>query len=154
MYMTLSEMRRASGFTLIELVSVITVLGVLAAFAFPRMDTDAYHQTVFRERVLAALRYAQKTAVSHRRPVCVDFPNPGLFSVTFSIDTDAFNGCDTNLPIPGTNSNQIASTNGVALFSATPASFTFAANGTTSDRTINFAGGTRITVVGTTGNVF
>ncbi|SDH37882.1 GspH/FimT family pseudopilin [Propionivibrio dicarboxylicus] len=152
MFTTPSERRLARGFTLVELVSVITVLGILAAVAIPRMETETFQQAAFHTRVLAALRYAQKTAVSHRRPVCVTFP--GLHSVSLNIDVAANDDCKTILLIPSANSNQIASGAATALFSEIPESFTFAANGTTSNRTIDFVGGARITIVGATGGVF
>ena len=146
-------MRRADGFTLIELITIISLLGILAAVALPRMDTNAYHEAVFHDQALAALRYAQKTAVSHRRPVCVSFANDQR-SLALSIDTNLAGGCDTALPIPGTSNNRIVSSHPLALFSPVPSNFTFAASGTTTNQNIDFLNGSRITVVGATGNVF
>jgi type II secretory pathway pseudopilin PulG len=57
---------------LVELVVVIILLGILSAVAIPRvMDTSVFEQAAFRDGLAATLRYAQKTAVSHRRLVCV-----------------------------------------------------------------------------------
>jgi len=60
-----------SGFTLIELVMVIVLLGVLAVFVAPRINTADFDARGFHDETLAFLRYAQKTAIAQRRTVCV-----------------------------------------------------------------------------------
>jgi len=71
------------GFTLIELIMVIVMLGVLAVFAAPRIfNTGDFYARGFHDETLAYLRYAQKTAIAQRRTVCVAF---GANSVTLSI---------------------------------------------------------------------
>lgn len=61
------------GFTLIELVMVIVLLGVLAVFVAPRLNSRDFEARGFHDGTLALLRYAQKTAIAQRRTVCVAF---------------------------------------------------------------------------------
>jgi MSHA pilin protein MshC len=62
---------RSRGFTLLELVTVILILGILAAVAAANFDQKSIDQTWFLEQVKSALRYAQKTAIAQRRLVYV-----------------------------------------------------------------------------------
>lgn len=146
-------MRRGGGFTLVELVMIMAVIGILAAVALPRMQTDIYRALEFHDKSVAALRYAQKTATSHRRMVCVAFT---ASTVTLTIDHDKSGSCDGQaLNIAGASSNVVQSgdtTN--AVFSPVPVAFNFLADGTGADRTLSIAGQPAITVVGTTGSVF
>ena len=74
------------GFTLIELIMVIVMLGVLAVFAAPRLlNTGDFNARGFHDETLSLLRYAQKTAVAQRRVVCVSLNPTG---VTFTMDTN------------------------------------------------------------------
>lgn len=55
---------RARGFTIIELVTVLVMVGALAVFVVPRLDTAGFDRYGFRQEVLSAARYAQKTAMA------------------------------------------------------------------------------------------
>ena len=59
-----------------ELITVIVVLGILAAVAAPRFfDRGTFDSRGFYDQTISTLRYAQKAAISQRRLVCVTFPS-------------------------------------------------------------------------------
>ncbi|AKU21355.1 Tfp pilus assembly protein FimT/FimU [Massilia sp. NR 4-1] len=160
--------RRQSGFTYIELVTVIILLGVLAAIAVPRLlGNTGMAGTVFRSDVVTALRYAQKVAVSHRRLACATL---GSNSVTLAIASAAgATACDTQLASPDgsayTSTNTaitaaLSTINGSAV--PLPALFFFQPNGQISSDgagtafgiwQITVSGETAVRVDGDTGHV-
>lgn len=155
--------RRTGGFTMVELVMVILMLGILAVFVMPRMDTSVYRALQFHDQTVAALRYAQKTATSHRRLVCVTFASSTVMLKMALANPAA--SCGASLMLPGGNSNVVTSSDTTnAIFSPVPADLYFQPDGRgTSDGagltiyppspTINVNGATAITVVGATGYV-
>lgn len=64
--------RCARGVSLIELVAVIAILGALAVFALPRLETAGFDRYAFRQELLAALRYARTTALASGCEVAVE----------------------------------------------------------------------------------
>jgi len=63
-----------AGFTVVELLAVLILVGVLAAVALPRLNAvDGLRSDNWREQTIAGLRLAQATAVGHRRLVCASF---------------------------------------------------------------------------------
>lgn len=64
---------RERGFTLVELVTTLILIGVLTAIAAPRFfdSPDSFSERGYTDEVASALRYAQRIAIASRCPVRV-----------------------------------------------------------------------------------
>ena len=67
-------MTRARGFSMLELVVTIVIVGIVMAVAVPRFTDNEAKATWFHEQVKATVRYAQRQAVAQRRCVFVEVP--------------------------------------------------------------------------------
>ena len=63
---------------MVELITVMIVIGIMAAVAVPRMNLSEFDATGYRDNVRATLEFARKSAVAQRRIVCVALAANGL----------------------------------------------------------------------------
>ena len=113
-----SSQRGASGFTVVELVVTIGIVGLLAAIAIPRfMGASGFQSRGFYDSAKSVVRFAQKTAVAWRREVFV------CVTVT-KVSAGTAAGCATPIinPVTGTALDTGDAPSGVTL---TPAAFSF-----------------------------
>ena len=140
---------RQRGFTLVELIMVIVILGVLAVYAAPRMfNTDDFKARGFHDETLSLLRYAQKTAIAQRRTVCVTLAATGV-TMTVDKNTPPDGVCDSEPDLP----NPPRGGTGLA---GTPSAFQFTPLGSTDQAgniTITIVNAANITVEAATGYV-
>jgi MSHA pilin protein MshC len=159
-------MRRHRGFTMIELVVVMILVGILATTAIPRMvSINDFRARAFHDDVVASLRFAQKTAVSHRRLVCATFT---AGSVSFNINpvfgATACGAGNTGLALPS-GGNQLNTPDAANVaFNPVPGTLFFQSDGTITTAAANLpanyaaaslsiSGQSAIAVAGATGYV-
>ena len=158
-----SERTRSSsrGFTLPELIAVLLLIGILAATAVPKLQGAlSFRDDGWRDQVVAALHYAHKVSVGHRRLVCASV---GAAGVTLSIASgNPATACNT--PLPGLDGGALAadskggaaasvSPSGALYFQPSGRVSTDGAGSSAPTRTITIAGQPPIVLVGETGHV-
>lgn len=71
-------MKNQSGFTLVELVMTLIIIGILAAVVGPRFfDRKVFDERLFFEETVSAVRYAQKLALASGCLIQVSFDANG-----------------------------------------------------------------------------
>jgi MSHA pilin protein MshC len=127
-------MKREIGFTIIELVVVIIVIGVLSVAILPNVNLlQGFNEAGYRDSIKSSLEYSRKSAVGQRRNVRVTLSNNAL---TFMIDNDVPDGAAAGtyprgLGLPASSSfcssgvtNMVCAPNGVSLIGTNSIVFT------------------------------
>lgn len=142
-----TELQR--GFTLVELIMTMVIIGILAAVAAPRFfDTNVFQSRGFADQVKATLRYAQKAAIAQHRNVCAYTTGPHSLALNITVTTS----CDTALNLPSGSVNYVDAPSGVT-FLMTSTSVNFDALGRPNAAASATVGTTTITVEAETGYV-
>ncbi len=139
---------KSKGFTLVELVITILLLGIVSVVALPKFfNINDYQTRAAYDEVASAVRYAQKLAVSSGCEVQVDIAGGGYALQQHS--TSCTTGLFTTISNHPVTSNHIS---GLSLFS-TPTNFIFDAMGRSSAAATITVGINSFHVIAETGTV-
>lgn len=144
-------MQRQTGFTLVEIIMVLIILGLISAYALPRFfDLQRFDDRGFYTEVINATRYAQQYAVATNCDVQVSF-TANSFRLRRRDSSNCSGPFNTDVLSPVTLG---AFTNNNANVTISPiTSFTFNALGESSVDTTFSVGGSSFHIHGSTGYI-
>jgi len=149
------------GFTMIEMIVVMAIAAILAAYAIPRYSSfanatfDGWH-----DEVVSTLQYARSSAVSHRRLVCITVASQSVSLRIASANPATSCNLDLSGPSGGpavtSTAKSVAtsvSPSGVLYVQSDGRVTTDGAGTTTATFTVSMNGAASITIHGETGHV-
>jgi prepilin-type N-terminal cleavage/methylation domain-containing protein len=153
--------RRQRGFTAVEMITVLVLVGVLAVVAMPRMDAGlSLRGAAWRDQVQAGLMHARSQAQGHRRLVCLTLATGELRLAIASANPAS--ACNTAVNGADGDARWAYDGNGFALLQSPAGTLYFQPDGRiTSDGagssavnvSIMLAGETALQLTGETGHV-
>ncbi len=139
---------RTCGFSLVELIVTLLVVGILAVTVAPKMfSIQGFDARGFYDQTMSILHYAQKTAIAQRRTVCVAFASNSV-TLTIAAAAGAISCAGNALAGPnGVAPYSVNARNGVS-YSVMPITFNFDGRGRPIDATGAFVASQVIQVAG------
>ena len=152
---------RQHGFTMVELIAVLLLVGVLAAVALPRLDGAlALRGAGWRDQIKAGLLHARTLAQGHRRLVCVTLATGEIRLALASANPAS--ACDTVLAGPDGDARWAVDGNAIALSQSPAGTLYFQPDGritsdgagsTAVNATVGLVGEPNLSLIGATGHV-
>ncbi len=156
-----SPLARQRGFTMVELIAVLLLVGVLAAVAVPRLGGAlALRSAGWRDQIKAGLLQARTLAQGHRRLVCVALATGEIRLLLASANPAS--SCNTPLAGPDGDVRWAVDATNIALSQSPAGTLYFQPDGRiTSDGagstpinvTVGVAGEPDLPLIGETGHV-
>ncbi len=142
-----------NGFTLVELIMVIMIMGILAAVVGPRFfDRKAFDERFYFEEALSAVRYAQKLAIASGCSIEMQLDQDGYRAVYASDCGDAPTDPKRGDPVAGPDGGDLRGKNPKKVGINQKSAVTFNALGAVdAPASIKFAQGTFELIVHSTG---
>lgn len=93
------QIGRESGFTLIELISVLVLIGILAVVVFPKMaSTQSFQTRLFTDQLMSAVHQARLLALSRQgQQITLKVQRQDHWQFRISADTDHDGQADLTL---------------------------------------------------------
>lgn len=119
-------MPNRTGFSLIELIIVISLISILAVYAIPKLNLESFKQAGFAQQAAAAVRYAQKQAIASGCSVSVSITASACSLNWLNPAADVT--CPANntvIPNPASGGSNFCRDSTPGATSGLPASFSF-----------------------------
>lgn len=144
--------RRTAGFTLLELVATLVILGILSAVAMSRLNQPQVDAAWFPDQVRAVVRLAQKQAIAQRARILV-VVSASQLSLCYATTPSSFT-CGTAMSDLVTGSPIVLNAPSGITLGATSTPFAFNGLGQPSSAVSLSVGSKTIQITAETGYVF
>ncbi|MCW8929513.1 MAG: type II secretion system GspH family protein [Gammaproteobacteria bacterium] len=143
------NIRGNGGFTLVELITVILILGVMAVVGASKFfSQSSFTDAQYHQEILSAFRFAQKIAIASQCDVVITL-GTNSYSLTYSGSSSGVS-CSGNVAHPADQSSYSATNTSTINPAVT---YTYNASGVVSPTSSFTVGGRNITVEPVTGYV-